>query len=109
MLRSGTQASLYQTGSIASIRATSIASPRFSAPPSAALKSIAISPLPWSNAYLNPSIPSDQPAASDEVLKEWLAEMSAADVAVMKFSSSRLAKVIKGELNASELKRVAKI
>lgn len=50
-----------------------------------------------------------QPDASEEVRKKWLAEMRAAGVALMKFSSSRLAKVIKGELNASELKKVAKI
>jgi hypothetical protein len=41
--------------------------------------------------------------ASEEVHKKWLGEMSAADVAVMKFRSSRLAKVIKGELAVSEL------
>jgi hypothetical protein len=43
--------------------------------------------------------------ASEEVRKKWLAEMSAAGVAVMKFSSSRLAKVIKGELTVSELRK----
>jgi hypothetical protein len=41
--------------------------------------------------------------ASEEMRKKWLAEMSAANIAVMDFSSSRLAKVIKGELAASEL------
>ena len=46
-----------------------------------------------------------RPDASEEVRKKWLAEMSAADVEVMKFSSSRLAKVIKGELTASELRK----
>ena len=46
-----------------------------------------------------------QPDASEEARKKWLAEMSAASVAVMKFSSSRLAKVIKGELTASELQK----
>jgi hypothetical protein len=50
-----------------------------------------------------------EPDASEEIRKKWLAEMRTAGVAVMKFSSSRLAKVIRGELNASELKRVAKI
>ena len=44
-----------------------------------------------------------QPDASEEVRKKWLAEMSAAGVAVMKFSSSRLAKVIKGEITVAEL------
>jgi hypothetical protein len=43
-----------------------------------------------------------QPDASEEVRKKWLAEMSAAKVAVMEFSSSRLAKVIKGELGSLE-------
>jgi hypothetical protein len=46
-----------------------------------------------------------QPDASEEVRKEWLAEMSAAKVAVMDFTSSRLAKVIKGELTISELQK----
>jgi hypothetical protein len=40
---------------------------------------------------------------SEEVRKDWLAEMSAANVAVMNFTSSRLAKVIKGEIAVSEL------
>jgi hypothetical protein len=44
-----------------------------------------------------------QPEASEEVRKNWLAEMSTAGVAVMKFSSSRLAKVIKGEITITEL------
>jgi hypothetical protein len=42
---------------------------------------------------------------SEEVRKKWLAEMNAAKVAVMEFSSSRLAKVIKGELAVSELRK----
>jgi hypothetical protein len=46
-----------------------------------------------------------QPDASEEVRKEWLAEMSAANVAVMDFTSSRLAKVIKGEITISELQK----
>jgi hypothetical protein len=46
-----------------------------------------------------------QPDASEEVRKGWLAEMSAANVAVMDFTSSRLAKVIKGELTVSELQK----
>ena len=46
-----------------------------------------------------------QPDASEGVRKKWLAEMSAAGVAVMKFSSSRLAKVIKGEVTMSELQK----
>ena len=44
-----------------------------------------------------------QPEASDEVRKKWLAEMSGAGVAVISFTSLRLAKVIKGELPVSEL------
>ena len=44
-----------------------------------------------------------QPDASEEVRKEWLAEMSAANIVVMNFTSSRLAKVIKGEIAVSEL------
>jgi hypothetical protein len=46
-----------------------------------------------------------QPEASEEVRKKWLAEMSAAGVAVMKFSSSRLAKIVKGDLSVSELQK----
>jgi hypothetical protein len=46
-----------------------------------------------------------QPDASEEIRKKWLAEMSAANVAVMEFSSSRLAKLIKGELTVSELQK----
>jgi hypothetical protein len=46
-----------------------------------------------------------QPEASEESRKKWLAEMKEANVAVMEFSSSRLAKVIKGELTASELEQ----
>jgi hypothetical protein len=46
-----------------------------------------------------------QPDASEEVRKEWLAEMSAANLVVTNFTSSRLAKVIKGELTISELKK----
>jgi hypothetical protein len=44
-----------------------------------------------------------QPDASEEVRKKWLAEMKEANLTVMKFSSSRLAKVIKGEVTMSEL------
>ena len=46
-----------------------------------------------------------QPDVSEEARKKWLIEMSAADVGVMKFSSSRLAKVIKGELTISNLRK----
>ena len=46
-----------------------------------------------------------QPEASEEVRKEWLAEMSAAKVPVIDFTSSRLAKVIKGEITISELQK----
>jgi uncharacterized protein (DUF885 family) len=46
-----------------------------------------------------------QPEASEEIRKKWLAEMRAANIAVMDFASSRLAKVIKGELTVSELQR----
>jgi hypothetical protein len=46
-----------------------------------------------------------QPDASEEVRKKWISEMGAAGVAVMKFSSSRLARVIKGELAVSELRK----
>ena len=46
-----------------------------------------------------------QPDAREEVRKKWLAEMSAANVAVMEFSSSRLAKAIKGEITVSELRK----
>lgn len=46
-----------------------------------------------------------QSDASEEVRRKWLAEMSAANIAVVDFSSSRLAKLIKGELNASELRK----
>jgi hypothetical protein len=44
-----------------------------------------------------------KPDVSDEVRRKWLADMKEANVAVMEFSSSRLAKVIKGELTVSEL------
>jgi hypothetical protein len=44
-----------------------------------------------------------QPESSEEVRKKWLAEMKEANVAVMDFSSSRLAKVIKGELSTATL------
>jgi hypothetical protein len=44
-----------------------------------------------------------QPDASEEARKKWLAEMKESNVAVMEFTSSRLAKVIKGELGAAEL------
>jgi hypothetical protein len=44
-----------------------------------------------------------QPDASEEVRKKWLADMKEASVSVMDFSSSRLAKVIKGEIAVSEL------
>ena len=46
-----------------------------------------------------------QPDASEEVRKKWLAEMKEANVPVMEFSSSRLAKVIKGEVTVSELQK----
>jgi hypothetical protein len=46
-----------------------------------------------------------QPDASEEVRNKWLAEMSAANVAVMEFSSSRLAKVIKGEITIAEVRQ----
>jgi hypothetical protein len=46
-----------------------------------------------------------QPDASEEVRKKWLAEMKEANVAVMEFSSSRLARVIKGELTVAELRK----
>jgi hypothetical protein len=46
-----------------------------------------------------------QPEASEGVRKKWLAEMKEAGVAVMEFSSSRLAKVIKGELTVSALQK----
>ena len=46
-----------------------------------------------------------QPDASEEVRRKWLADMSAANVGVMDFTSSRLAKVIKGELTISDLQK----
>lgn len=46
-----------------------------------------------------------RPEASEEVRVKWLGEMSAANVVVMDFTSSRLAKVIKGEVSTSELRR----
>src|SRR5258707_10473950 len=46
-----------------------------------------------------------QPNASEEVRKKWLAEMKEANVAVVDFTSSRLAKVIKGEVTVSELQK----
>jgi hypothetical protein len=46
-----------------------------------------------------------QPDASEQVRKKWLADMSAAGVPVIKFSSSRLAKVIKGEATMSQLQK----
>jgi hypothetical protein len=46
-----------------------------------------------------------QPDASEEVRKKWLAEMSAANVVVMEFSSSRLARVITGTLSVEELRK----
>jgi hypothetical protein len=46
-----------------------------------------------------------QPYASEEVRRKWLADMSAANVGVMDFTSSRLAKLIKGELTISELQK----
>ena len=49
-----------------------------------------------------------QPDASEEARKKWLAEMSAANIAVMDFTSLRLAKVIKGELTISELRKLAR-
>jgi hypothetical protein len=44
-----------------------------------------------------------QPEATEEVRKKWLTEMIEANVLVMNFTSSRLAKVIKGEIAVSEL------
>jgi len=46
-----------------------------------------------------------QPDASEEARKKWLAEMKEANVSVMDFTSSRLSKVIKGELTVSELQK----
>jgi hypothetical protein len=46
-----------------------------------------------------------QPDASEDVRKKWLGDMIAANVAVMNFTSSRLAKVIKGEVTVSELQK----
>jgi hypothetical protein len=46
-----------------------------------------------------------QAEASEEVRKGWLAEMKEAGVAVMNFTSNRLAKVIKGEITISELQK----
>jgi hypothetical protein len=54
-------------------------------------------------------VKADQPEVGEEVRKKWLTEMKEANVAVMEFSSSRLAKVIKGELTASELNKAAEI
>jgi hypothetical protein len=45
------------------------------------------------------------PDASEQVRKEWLAEMSTAGVAVMEFSSSRLAKILNGKVIVTELRR----
>ena len=45
-----------------------------------------------------------QPEASEEVRRKWLADMSAANIVVMNFTSSRLAKVIKGEISVAELR-----
>jgi hypothetical protein len=45
-----------------------------------------------------------QSDASEEVRRKWLAEMSAANIVVMNFTSSRLAKVIKGEISVAELR-----
>jgi len=44
-----------------------------------------------------------QADASEDVRRKWLAEMKEANVAMMDFTSSRLAKVINGELTVSEL------
>jgi hypothetical protein len=46
-----------------------------------------------------------QPGASAEVLNKWLTEIKEANIAVMDFTSSRLAKVIKGEVTVSELQK----
>jgi hypothetical protein len=43
--------------------------------------------------------------ASEEVLNKWLTEIKEANIAVMDFTSSRLAKVIKGEVTVSELQK----
>jgi hypothetical protein len=48
-----------------------------------------------------------QPDVDEEVRKKWLAEMKEANVAVMDFTSSRLAKVIKGELTVTELRKLS--
>jgi hypothetical protein len=46
----------------------------------------------------------NQPDASEEVRKKWLAEMKEANVPVMDSSSSRLAKVIKREITVADLR-----
>jgi hypothetical protein len=46
-----------------------------------------------------------QPDASEEVRKKWLADMIAAHIAVTSFTSSRLAKVIKGAVTVAELRK----
>lgn len=46
-----------------------------------------------------------QPDASEEVREKWLAKMKEANVVVMEFSSSRLAKLIKGDLTVEELRK----
>ena len=46
-----------------------------------------------------------QPDVSEEACKKWLTEMKEANVAVMDFTSSRLAKVIKGDVTVSELQK----
>jgi hypothetical protein len=48
-----------------------------------------------------------QPDASEGARKKWLAEMSAANIAVMEFSSSRLAKIVNGEVTVSDLLKTA--
>src|SRR5260370_10393200 len=43
--------------------------------------------------------------ASEEVLNKWLTEIKEANIAVMDFTSSRLAKAIKGEGTVTELQK----
>jgi hypothetical protein len=46
-----------------------------------------------------------QPDASEEIRRKWLTEITSENVSVMDFTSSRLAKVVKGELTVSELQK----
>lgn len=45
-----------------------------------------------------------QPEASEEARVKWLADMIAAHITVTSFTSSRLAKVIKGAVTVAELR-----